>query len=172
MSDPFRDGMQAALARSENLEEENEILRTEIADLRTKVEGLRASAADVPQVKGSPETRALGREWEELGAAKRRALEVLDQLEVVSRRGSKLRVAVEPGTSFTGEERPLDAVSPGAPTEAPERANPWSTPDRANAGAMPWTAPPKSRGSVSRAAVIGLCMASFLGGVIVGIVLQ
>jgi hypothetical protein len=160
MSDPFRDGMEAALARSENLEEENEILRSEIADLRIKVEGLRESAANVPDVKGSPETRAIAD----------KALEVLDQLEVVSRRGSKLRVALERGKTFTGAERPLDAVIPAAPdvlkradalVEAPETGSPWS---------FPWAKPPpEPRASVSVVAVVALCFASFVGGIVVGI---
>lgn len=100
MSDPFRDGMQAALERAENLEDENEILRKEIAELRQRSEALRANVGAVPDEEHSPATRALAG----------KALEVLDQLEVVSQRGSQ---AAQQQRVFTPvAERALDAVAP------------------------------------------------------------
>jgi hypothetical protein len=155
MSDPFRDGMQAALARSENLEEENEVLRSEIAALRSTVEGLRVEATTSPQTKGAPEARALAD----------KALEVLDQLEVVSRRGSKLRVALEPGKTFTGAERPLDAVVPDAPTRAaaPEEV----LPDVRPSPAAPARMTPEAERTLFATMII-LCIVFFLIGLAVG----
>ncbi len=103
VSDPFRDGMEAALRRSETLEEENELLREEIARIRQQATALK----EVPHA--TPETHALADQ----------ALGVLDQLEALSKRPDKVRVAL--GAYAHGEMRPLDAVIP-APAE-PARAS-------------------------------------------------
>jgi hypothetical protein len=97
MTDPFRDGMQAALARSETLEDENELLREEVDRLRNDVEELRGHAQKLGGTSASKELVSDARD-------------VLDRLEAASRRGDKLRVALD--RSFTGTERALDAVSP------------------------------------------------------------
>jgi hypothetical protein len=101
VSDPFRDGMEAALNRSEMLEEENELLRAEITRIRQQATALKDGAKEA-----SAEASALADQ----------ALGVLDQLEALSRRPNQVRVAFE--GKPTGEMRPLDATSP-PPGEAP-----------------------------------------------------
>jgi hypothetical protein len=122
--------MQAALVRTETLEDENELLRSEIDRLRNDVEELREHAQ---KLEGTGEARALATD----------ARSVLDRLEAASRRGDKLRVALD--RSFTGTERPLDAVSPEperAPStvleEKPERFMQQLAPLPEPPGALPW----------------------------------
>jgi hypothetical protein len=94
VSDPFRDGMEAALRRSETLAEENELLREEIESIRKQATAIRDGAKHT-----SPETHVLADQ----------ALGVLDQLEALSKRPDKVRVELQ--GLLTGELRPLDAVS-------------------------------------------------------------
>jgi hypothetical protein len=95
--------MEAAVQRSEMLEEENELLREEIARIRVQASALKEGAA------ASAEAHAIAD----------KALDVLDQLEAVSKRPNKVRVALE--GKLSGEMRPLDAVVPEV--EAPRSRN-------------------------------------------------
>jgi hypothetical protein len=112
MSEPFRDGMEAALERTGALEEENEVLREELERLRRSADALRENARALQAEDTDPRTRNLAHE----------TLDVLDQLDVVSQRPHRLRV--HPGTAFTvvGTERPLTAVT--EPTPASARPDP------------------------------------------------
>lgn len=103
MSDAFRDGLSAALQRAENLEEENELLREEIAQLRQSSQALRENVGALP-TEATPETRALAD----------KALEVLERLEVVSKRGSELAKGRAQPRYTVGTERALTDVSPSA----------------------------------------------------------
>jgi hypothetical protein len=118
VSDPFRDGMEAALRRSETLEEENELLREEIARIREQATAIKEGAKDT-----SPETHVLADQ----------ALGVLDQLEALSKRPNKVRIALD--GKLSGEMRPLDAVAandPAAPTYGGSLAIPKPAPEHAS----------------------------------------
>ncbi len=127
MSDPFRDGMQAALERAENLEEENELLRDEIAKLHQSSESLRQRVGSLSESECAPETRVLADQ----------ALGVLDQLEVVSKRGSQLAEARTAKKFRIGSERALTSVTPDAHTPGPATDE-----IVARAVALPLAAPP------------------------------
>jgi hypothetical protein len=133
--------MQAAVERSSILEEENDVLRGELAELRRRVEELRTATASAGLAEPvSGETRALAD----------KALDVLQRMEAVSQRPAKVRVAAE--TSLGKQPAEHADVSVLAVPGAAPRSTPSSP------------APPR-RDGISGGAVFA-CVVSFVLGLL------